>query len=865
MTTPISIVITTYNRERYLSATIESILAQTRCDFELLIWDDGSTDRSVEIANAYAKSDRRVRVVAAEHQGRTPSLKAAIAETTGTYIGLVDSDDLLAPTALEETAAVLDAKSGVGLVYTDYIDIDKNGNVMGYGKRCHIPYSKERLLLDFMTFHFRLMRREVFERVGGFDESCLYAQDYDLCLKLSEVTQVRHINKPLYYYRSHLENISHQHQLKQAQYSCKAIRKAIQRRGLAGHFQVTLQILSRFPFHSRIKLVAKRACSLWLAALPLAGGIGLKPAHAQSITPAPDGTGTLVTPQGNRLDITGGQLSRNGANLFHSFNEFGLNAEQTANFLSNPSIQNILGRVTGGNASIINGLIQVTGGNSNLFLMNPAGIVFGRNASLNVPASFTATTATGIGFGNNWFNATGPNNYTTLVGTPNTFAFTQQSPGVIVNEGQLGVNPGQNLSLLAGTVASTGKLTAPGGNIIVAAVPGENRVRLSQPGNPLSLEIQATTASDNQPTSWRLPVLSLPQLLTGPGGDNATQLSVNTNGQVILTSSGNQVPSDAGTTIISGTLDVSNNQVGHSGGSVYALGNQVGLVDNARVNASGNGGGGTVLIGGDYLGKGKVPNAAFTFVGEDVNINADGIGNGNGGKVIVWADQATRAYGTITARGGDEGGNGGFIETSGKVYLDVTKAADASAPNGLPGTWLLDPRNVRIVAGRTTGGEFDRGFPTNIFTPTADEAEVNVDTITGSLSNGTSVTITTGDTGSQVGNIVLDAGAAITGGGYGSVTLTFEAANSIELNAPISGNGTLNVVLRGEGGSRTNDIKINAPISTDGGNFTSSSVNFDSSGANITTNEGNINIDATSSIITAALNTSSLLMAGRLT
>jgi hypothetical protein len=248
-----------------------------------------------------------------------------------------------------------------------------------------------------------------------------------------------------------------------------------------------------------------------------------------------------------------------------------------------------------------------------------------------------------------------------------------------------------------------------------------------------------------------------------------------------------------------------------------------------------------------------------------VNINADGIGNANGGKVIVWADQATRAYGTITARGGDEGGNGGFIETSGKVYLDVSKAADASAPNGLPGTWLLDPRNVRIVAGRTTGGEFDRGFPTNIFTPTADEAEVNVDTISGSLSNGTSVTITTGDTGSQVGNIVLDAGAAITGGGYGSVTLTFEAANSIELNAPISGNGTLNVVLRGEGGSRTSDIKINAPISTDGGNFTSLSRTFDSSGANITTNEGNINIDATSSIITAALNTSSLVMAGRLT
>jgi filamentous hemagglutinin family protein len=145
----------------------------------------------------------------------------------------------------------------------------------------------------------------------------------------------------------------------------------------------------------------------------------------------------LSHPKGNRLDITGGQLSRDGANLFHSFNEFGLNAEQTANFLSNPSIQNILGRVTGGNASIINGLIQVTGGNSNLFLMNPAGIVFGRNASLNVPASFTATTATGIGFGNNWFNATGPNNYTTLVGTPNTFPSLPKSPELLLTRDNL--------------------------------------------------------------------------------------------------------------------------------------------------------------------------------------------------------------------------------------------------------------------------------------------------------------------------------------------------------------------------------------------------------------------------------------------
>ena len=197
MTVPISIVITTYNRERYLSAAIESILAQTKQDFELLIWDDGSIDRTVEIAQNYAKHDARVRVVIAEHQGRGLSLKLAIAQTTGTYIGIVDSDDLLAPTTLEETVCVLEQEPAVGMVYTSYLDIDEHDRIVSYGYRCLVPYSKERLLHQFMTFHFRLMRRSVYEQVGGIDESFEYAQDYDLCLRLSENTEVRHVDKPL--------------------------------------------------------------------------------------------------------------------------------------------------------------------------------------------------------------------------------------------------------------------------------------------------------------------------------------------------------------------------------------------------------------------------------------------------------------------------------------------------------------------------------------------------------------------------------------------------------------------------------------------------------------------------------------------
>ena len=155
-------------------------------------------------------------------------------------------------------------------------------------------------------------------------------------------------------------------------------------------------------------------------------------------------------------------MAGDGSNLFHSFTQFGLNSNQIANFLSNPTIKNILGRVNGGNPSIINGLIQVTGGNSNLFLMNPSGIIFGSQASLNVPASFTATTATGIGFGDStrFFNAIGDNNYASLVGAPTAFAFTSAQPGAIVNNGNLAVK-GQNLTLLGGTVVSNGQLSAP--------------------------------------------------------------------------------------------------------------------------------------------------------------------------------------------------------------------------------------------------------------------------------------------------------------------------------------------------------------------------------------------------------------------
>jgi filamentous hemagglutinin family protein len=252
---------------------------------------------------------------------------------------------------------------------------------------------------------------------------------------------------------------------------------------------------------------------------------------AQNVRPANDGVGTQVDQVGDQFDIEGGQVS--GSNLFHSFEAFGLDAGQTANFVSEGSITNILGRITGGDPSIINGSIQVTG-NSNLYLMNPAGILFGANASLNLPASFTATTANGIGFDEGWFSATGENNFANLVGRPERFAFTTNEPGAIVNSGNLSVINGNSILLIGGTVVSTGTLEAPGGDITIATVAGEDLVRISQEGSPLSLDVQPLRG--DRPNALPFTPISLPELLTGGEINHATDLIVNPDGTVQLIS-----------------------------------------------------------------------------------------------------------------------------------------------------------------------------------------------------------------------------------------------------------------------------------------------------------------------------------------
>src|SRR5215831_18222849 len=194
-----------------------------------------------------------------------------------------------------------------------------------------------------------------------------------------------------------------------------------------------------------------------------------------------------------QFDITGGTRPGGGPNLFHSFGQFNVPNNNIANFLNDSGLatSNILGRVTGGNISNIFGTIQTTGfGNANLFMMNPAGFLFGPNATVNVGGMVSFTSADYLRLADGVrFNAASNAAADALVSVAPVaaFGFLGSNPGAITVQGsQLSVTPGQSISLVGGNITvqsgtldngtvQAAKLSAPGGQINLASVasPGE--------------------------------------------------------------------------------------------------------------------------------------------------------------------------------------------------------------------------------------------------------------------------------------------------------------------------------------------------------------------------------------------------------
>jgi filamentous hemagglutinin family protein len=545
-----------------------------------------------------------------------------------------------------------------------------------------------------------------------------------------------------------------------------------------------------------------------IALQAIALGVGLQPVLAQ-ITPTPDGTGTTVTQSGDDYAITGGSPSSDGGNLFHSFTDFNLSSGQSATFFTDPAVLNILGRITGGNPSLINGLLSVSGSNANLFLLNPAGILFGTDSALNLGGSFAALTADSVNFATGSFGLVGSDNYAALVGQPGSFGFSAANPGSIVNSGTLSVNAGESVVLVGGQVINTGTITAPGGDILISAVEGGSLVRIEQAGQVLNLEVATQPSSAASPLPFT--PATLPELLTGNALSQATGVTIANDGSITLTGSNVVVPEESGTAIASGTLstDAPAASGWQQGGNVTVLGSTVGVI-NAIVGASGEGGGGNIRIGGDYQGNGSIPNANVTYISDTSTLTADATLNGDGGRVIVWSELASRLYGDISARGGPLGGDGGFVETSSRGYLEVPNAPNVGAPNGAGGLWLLDPDIIEIVGTPGTDNNVSTSSP---FSPTAPgNSQLTLGTINTALNLGDVEILTSAD-----GQIIWQENFTYMGS---SNTLTLRATSGITFNGALVflGNNDLNI-FGDVDGNGVGSVVINASIDTQGGDI----------------------------------------------
>ncbi|MBE9032563.1 filamentous hemagglutinin N-terminal domain-containing protein [filamentous cyanobacterium LEGE 11480] len=227
-------------------------------------------------------------------------------------------------------------------------------------------------------------------------------------------------------------------------------------------------------------------------------------------------------------------------------------------------------------------------------------------------------------------------------------------------------------------------------------------------------------------------------------------------------------------------------------GIIRLLGNQLGLMTGSTIEVSGQNGG-TVLLGGANQGQGNLPRANAVYIAPDSRIRANALRQGDGGTIIVWSENSTRVYGELQAQGGTQAGNGGLIETSSRTFLDTNSIrVSATATNGQPGTWLIDPRNIIIRNTPTQQATVTSTAAGNLFTPTGMNSIIDAQTINAQLNAGNNVTITTGDTGNQAGDIIGE-NFTISQLSTNPATLTLRAANNIQLtnvkfNPPNDGN-----------------------------------------------------------------------------
>lgn len=509
------------------------------------------------------------------------------------------------------------------------------------------------------------------------------------------------------------------------------------------------------------------------------------------------GNVTIGTPAPNTMAITQGTPKG-----IVNWNSFSIGAGETVN-IAQPSAQAVLlNRVVGSQASTIAGRMNANG---QVFLVNPAGVLFARGASVNV-GSLVAST---LGISDRDF----------LAGKYRFASASPQAGGQVVNQGAITAAEHGTVALLGAQVDNSGTVSAKLGTVAMGA---GSDITLDFAGDGLTmLKVNGAAAQALASNSGVLAadggqVLmsvqtadALAAAVLNQTGTVRAQSVAERNGRIVLDGGA------AGVTEIAGNVDATGGAglPGLSGGQIDATGYHVAVNDGARVDASGARGGGRVRVGGGAAGKETdIHNADAVWMGPGAQVRADALVSGNGGNIVIYGSHAARVYGMLTAKGGEQGGNGGLIETSAR-FLDVAGAEiDASALHGVGGTWVLDPHDVTITASTVDSG----GGPN--FVATQDSSTIPAGTISARLSEGTSVIVSTGGDVAQPGDIRVQ--GLIDKNAGGTATLTLEAAHSIIVDATAQGSGGASIISESvnttPGGPLNVVLRANTANSNDG-------------------------------------------------
>ncbi|MEI8170738.1 MAG: filamentous hemagglutinin N-terminal domain-containing protein, partial [Rhodoferax sp.] len=567
-------------------------------------------------------------------------------------------------------------------------------------------------------------------------------------------------------------------------------------------------------------------------------------------------TGGQITAGQSSISQSGSTMSINQASQQTAINwsTFNIGAAAQVNFIQPNASSVALNRVLSADPSAIYGKLTANG---QVFLLNPNGVLFGAGSRVDVGG----LVASSMKLSDADFMA-------------GNYRFTKDGSGSVINQGTMTARAGGYLALLAPTVENEGILSANLGTVALAAgdaitlnMGGDslisvkveqasvdtlvrNKQLIQADGGQVFLTASAAQSLVNQAVP--VPGNVAGQMVTVDGVTRLVTAAVENTGTIQARSIPNAVGqvqvgaiamlanATNGVVTTSGTLDASS--ATHNAGSVTLTAADVRVLSGARIDATGATGGGVVLVGGEAHGAGTLAHAQTVTIEAGAVVDVSATQTGKGGTAVVWSDSATVMDGTILARGGQLGGDGGWVETSGRT-LNLAGTVNAGATHGRNGEWLLDPNDLTIAASGSsvTGGTtYQPGTTGTILNSSINTA----------LNAGSNVTIATSAAGTGgSGNITVSAAitansntAATTAANSPTLTLLADGSITIGANIDIRANflAKANANITDTGGYTLKTYGQDVTLNSRASNAANGSIGISS--ATILSNGGNISL-----------------------